>query len=78
MAVERAARSFVGVDVSIRWSVVGRDGRINYQIAEAVLDLPLWSQAVSPNGGLRRGLIYAIRDVCALSDAAERTRRARD
>jgi len=50
--------------------VVGRGGRVNWQLAAIVLSLPWWTQAVTPEGGLRRGLIHAVYDFAVLTDVS--------
>jgi hypothetical protein len=50
--------------------VVGRGGRVNWRLAEIVLSLPWKTQAVTPDGGLRRGLICAAYDFAVLTDVS--------
>ena len=59
--------------------VVMRDGRVNWAVCfalEAAADR--MTQAVTPDGGLNRGLITAVRDAAAFSDAAVKLYEARD
>ena len=58
--------------------VVGPDGRVDWRLAETVLSLPWKTQAVSPDGGLRRGLITALRDAALLGEVDVAMRRELD
>jgi len=59
--------------------VTGRDGRVDWRLAEIVLSLP-WNtqEAVSPDGLLRRGLITALRDAAVLQEVDVAMRRELD
>ena len=50
--------------------VVGRGGRVNWRLAEVVVSLPWKTQAVTPDGGLSRGLINAAYDFAVLTDVS--------
>ena len=53
-------------------SVVTRGGRVNWAVCfalEAAADM--MTQAVTPGGGLRRGMITAVRHACAFWDASK-------
>jgi hypothetical protein len=50
--------------------VVGRGGRVNWRLAAVVLSLPWKRRAVTPDGGLSRGLICAAYDFAVLTDVS--------
>lgn len=59
--------------------VVTRGGRVNWAVCFALeAAAEKMTQAVTPDGGLSRGLITCVRDAAAFTDAAMKIRRARD
>ena len=59
--------------------VVTRGGRVNWAVCFALeAAAEKMTQDVTPDGGLRRGLITCVRDAAAFTDAAIKIRRARD
>lgn len=58
--------------------VVGHGGRVNWRLAGIVLSLPWKSQAVTPDGGLRRSLICAAYDFAVLTDVSIAIRQGLD
>lgn len=58
--------------------VVGRGGRVNWGLAALVLSLPWKTEAATPDGGLRRSFISAVRDFAVLTDVSIAMRRELD
>jgi hypothetical protein len=58
--------------------VIGRGGEVNWRLAELVLNLPWKTEVATPDGGLRRGLICAVRDFAVLTDVSAAMRRELD